>query len=154
MKSSSKNVPWSTRILDQKHLSVTLTETNLSNSEVASLKPPSARQTPSNSGRRRTPQSSKEDKDVIQERLTNLPYSNIFSQASKPLGQKKQESNKSLGGRLTQLNSRDLNAYLTKVSWPARLYKNPVRLSESYTNPHMQPNPCVGDSDEVAVAKK
>ena len=153
MLTSTKGVvPWSTRILDQKHLSETLTEINLSNSQTSSLRASMA-QTPL-AVHRRSPQLVESEKDAIEERLTSLPYCNIFSQAAKPLGQKKSDSNKSMGGRLTQLNSRDLSAYLTKLSWPAKLYKEPIRLSESYTNPHMQPNPCVGDSDEVAYAKK
>jgi len=59
-----------------------------------------------------------------------------------------------MAGQLDSLNARDLHAYMTKISWPKKIYREPIPMSESYSNPHLQPNPCVGDSDFVVEYKK
>ena len=46
-----------------------------------------------------------------------------------------------------------MHAYFTKVSWPKKLYKEPIRQSLSYTNPWLVPNGSIGDSMDVAAKK-
>lgn len=95
-----------------------------------------------------------EEGDVISERLSQLPYGNIFNKAAEPINPKQSESNRSLAARLHSLSQRDLHAYYTKISWPQKLYTDPIKMSESYTNPNTAPNPCIKDSDEVAESKQ
>ena len=56
-------------------------------------------------------------------------------------------------GQIDTLCQRDLQAYFTKISWPKKLYSDPIPQSESYTAPHLVPNPCISDSDDVAMKK-
>ena len=48
---------------------------------------------------------------------------------------------------LNSLSNRDLTAYLTKLMWPRKLTEEPLQCSESFLNPHLVPNKCVGDTD-------
>ena len=66
---------------------------------------------------------------------------------------KEKTSVKSLAGQIDVLNPRDLHAYFTKISWPKKLYTEPILQGESYRNPNLTPNPCISDSEGVAIRK-
>lgn len=66
----------------------------------------------------------------------------------------KRDRNKTIGGRLSTLSNRDLHAYFTKISWPKKLYEEPIEMSESYTNPHIIPNSTPADTPEIKKMKE
>ncbi len=56
--------------------------------------------------------------DSIDDQLNDMPMNDLFSMSLKRFGIPKLDSQKSMAGRLNSLNSRDFNAYLTKIAWP------------------------------------
>lgn len=60
---------------------------------------------------------------------------------------KKPSQNRTMKNRLQYLSSRDLNAYMTRISQPKHIEKKHVPYSESYLNPNIVPNGCIKDSD-------
>lgn len=50
---------------------------------------------------------------------------------------KKRKKEKPMGCRIGSLKPRELSSYITKQSWPKKLYTDPIALSESYTDPYV-----------------
>ena len=71
-----------------------------------------------------------------------MKYRRIFDKAQGPLkqGNSNKPESRSLGSRIQRLNSVELHAYYARISWPAKLQREPIKRSESYLNPNMTPN--------------
>lgn len=96
---------------------------------------------------------------TLDERLASVPFSNIFTQADKSMASQLPDrsdlaSKQTINSLLKSLNARELHSYLCKIAWPKSLYVEPVKKSDSYTRPHMIPNPSILDSHAQALAKK
>ena len=147
---------WSKRLKQRKELQDIVIEQNLSSRQSSARN--SAIMSPKGSQRQperlEQPTFQKEIQD-LDKKISQVPYSNVFAATSKPLGQYRQEalSKRSISGSLATLSQRDLYAYFAKISWPQKLYKDPIPMSNSYINPNMTPNRCIGDSDQVALQK-
>ena len=90
-----------------------------------------------------------ESTEYIEDILNEMPMNDLFNMSLKHFGIPKLDSKKSMAGRLNDLASREFNAYLTKIAWPQRLYREPIPYSESYSNPYLVPNVSILMSDDI-----
>ena len=62
----------------------------------------------------------------IDEKLSELPFNNLFEKMDAPFKKKENGVLKSMAGQIDTLCQRDLHAYFTKISWPKKLYQDPI----------------------------